>query len=262
MDQPRFRTASELLILCNSGSRHMAKVETGNGSDDGRSGGGGSRGRIVIAEPETKTRRGIRDALRDEAGFVVVASAGDGTEALELITFYRPDIALIELELPGLGGLELTERIATEMPEVGILIFSSRDDDETQLQAFRAGASGFVSKRVDTSGVASAVRGVLRGEAAVSRTLAMSLVERLRALPDSGTGMRPVRSKLTPREWEVADLMSEGLGTGQIANKMVLSEGTIYTYIKHILRKLDVHSREEAIRETNRMREPGADPEG
>jgi len=217
---------------------------------------------VVIADPDADVRRGVRDVLQDEGGFVVVAGAGDGTEALELITFYRPDIALIGLELPGLDGIALTRRIATDMPEVRVLIFSAKDDHESQLDAFRAGASGFVSKRIDASAVANAAKGVLRGEAAVSRDLAMSLVKRLRAMPESGSGLRPVKSNLTPREWEVADLMAKGLDTKEIAAELVLSEDTVYTHIKHILRKLDVHTREDAVEATNRMREPGAEASG
>ncbi len=207
----------------------------------------------MIADPDPEVRRGVRDVLQDEGSFVVVASAGTDTEALELITYYRPDIALI-----GFDGIDLTKRIAADMPQVRVLVFSARDDDESQLEAFRAGASGFVSKRIDTSGVANAAKGLLRGEAAVSRGLAMSLVERLRRLPDYGSGLRPVRSSLTPREWEVVDLMAKGLDTKEIAAELVLSENTVYTHIKHLLAKLDVHTRDEAVAVTNRMRDPGA----
>lgn len=216
-------------------------------------------GRVVIADPDTEVRRGLRDVLQDEGGFAVVASAGDGIEALELVTYYRPDIALIGLELPGLDGIALTRRIASEMAEVRVLIYSARDDDEVQLEAFRAGASGFVSRRMKARGAVNAAKGVLRGEAAVSRGLAMSLVKRLRALPESGSGLRPVKSSLTPREWEVADLMAKDLDTRAIAAELVLSEDTVYTHVKHILRKLGVHTRAEAVTATNRMREPGAD---
>lgn len=211
----------------------------------------------MIADPDPVVRRGVRDVLQDEGSFVVVASAGTDTEALELITYYRPDIALI-----GFDGIDLTKRIAADMPQVRVLIFSASDDDDSQLEAFRAGASGFVSKRIDTSGVANAAKGLLRGEAAVSRGLAMSLVERLRALPEYGSGLRPVRSPLTPREWEVVDLMAQGLDTKEIAAELVLSENTVYTHIKHLLAKLDVHTRDEAIAVTNRMRDPGAAESG
>jgi NarL family two-component system response regulator LiaR len=216
--------------------------------------------RVVIADPAAEIRRGIREVLQDRGGFTVVASTGDGTEALELIRYYKPDIAVIELEMSKLGGVELIKLLVADAPEVRVLVFSTRDDDDSQLEAFRAGASGFVSKRIPASGVANAAKGMLRGEAAVSRALSMALVERLRALPESGTGLRPVRSPLTSREWEVADLMAGGLDTREIAADLVLSEETVYTHIKNILRKLDVHSRREAIEVINRMRDPGSSP--
>jgi DNA-binding NarL/FixJ family response regulator len=218
------------------------------------------RGRVAIVDPDASARRELRDALQEE-GFVVVGGAADTREAIKLISYYRPEIAVLELDYPGAGGVELIRRIAAEMPAVRILVYSSADAEESQLKAFRAGADGFVSKRIDSRGLASAAKGVLRGEAAVSRGLAMSLVERLRSLPESGTGMRPVKSKLTPREWEVVDLISQGLNTKQMAAELVLSEETVYTHVKHLLRKLDVHTRKEAVEATNRMREPGGDIE-
>lgn len=222
----------------------------------------GPRGRVAIVDPDASARRDLRDALQEE-GFVVVGGAADTTEATELITYYRPEIAVLELEYPGAGtsGVELIRRIAEDAPEVRILVYSSTDAEDDQLAAFRAGADGFVSKRIDSGGLASAAKGVLRGEAAVSRGLAMSLVERLRSLPESGSGMRPVKSKLTPREWEVVDLLSQGLDTKQMAAELVLSEETVYMHVKNLLRKLDVHTREEAVEATNRMREPGGDIE-
>ncbi len=238
--------------------RRLNGESAGSAADQGCD---GPRARVAIADPDAGSRREVRDALQDE-GFVVVGGASAPTEAMELISYYRPEIAVVELEYPSGGGIELIRRIAAEAPEVSVLVYSGTDAESDQLTAFRSGADGFVSKRFDGKGLASAAKGVLRGEAAVSRGLAMSLVERLRCLPESGTGMRPVKSKLTPREWEVVDLMAQGLSTKQVAAELVLSEETVYTHVKHLLRKLDVHTREEAIEMTNRMREPGGDIEG
>lgn len=218
-------------------------------------------GRIVIADPSPETRREVRDVLQDH-GLVVAATAADGFEALELVTYYRPDVAVIEIDLPGVHGVDLLQRIAVAAPGVSVLVFSARDDEATQLETFRVGASGFVSKQAGPRAVANATKGVLRGEAAVSRGLAMKLVERVRSLPEGGIGLRPVKSDLTPREWEVVDLVAKGLGTKEIAADLVLSEETVYTHIKHVLRKLDVHTREEAVAAVNRMRGPGRGEDG
>jgi len=227
------------------------------GDSGPRAGAEAPSGRVVLADADAGIRRSVRDALQEVAGFVVAATAADGTEALELIVYYRPDVAVIEIELPGIGGPDLIGRVVDEAPDVSVLVFSDRDDEATQLEAFRLGASGFVSKRWGPKAVANATRGVLRGEAAVSRGLAMKLVERLRDMPEAGYGLRPVKSDLTPREWEVVDLIAKGLGTKEIAGELVLSEETVYTHIKHVLRKLDVHTREEAVAAVNRMRGAG-----
>jgi DNA-binding NarL/FixJ family response regulator len=216
--------------------------------------------RVVIADSSAEVRRSVRDALQS-GGFVVAAGAADGTEALELITYYRPEVAVIDVDLPGVTGPELIVRLVEDAPEVSVLVFSDSDDEPTQLEAFRVGASGFVSKRWGPQAVANAARGILRGEAAVSRALAMKLVERLR-VPEPGVGLRPVKSDLTPREWEVVDLVAEGQGTKEIAERLVLSEDTVYTHIKHILRKLDVHTRDEAVAAVNRMRAGGSGEPG
>jgi NarL family two-component system response regulator LiaR len=100
------------------------------------------------------------------------------------------------------------------------------------------------------------VESVVRGEAAISRKVTMRLIERLRHLPEGGVGMRPVRSPLTEREWEVLDLLCQGKNTSEIADALVLSEETIYSHAKNVLRKLDVHSREEAIEAAEQLRQP------
>ena len=141
-------------------------------------------------------------------------------------------------------------------PEVRVLIFSRDDREDTQLEALQQGASGFLSKNVPVETVARVVQSVVRGEAAISRSTTMRLIERLRLLPEGGTGMRPVRSPLTPREWEVLDLLCQRKDTREIADALVLSEETVYTHAKNLLRKLDVHSREEAVDAAQQLRRP------
>jgi DNA-binding NarL/FixJ family response regulator len=164
----------------------------------------------------------------------------------------------MEVSLPGIDGIAATRRIRSIAPDVHVLIFSSHDTEETQLEALQEGASGFLSKNVPVETVPRVVQSVVRGEAVISRKTTMSLIERLRLLPEGGTGMRPVRSSLTAREWEVLDLLCEGKGTREIAEALVLSEETIYTHAKNLLRKLKVHSREEAIEAAQRLRRPMA----
>jgi two-component system, NarL family, response regulator LiaR len=221
---------------------------------------------VVIADSDPLARRVIRDALQARNGFVVPAEASSGTEAVELSLHYRPEVTLMEASLPGIDGLAATRRIRANAPEVRVLIFSRDDREDIQLEALQAGASGFVSKNVPVETVARVVQSVVRGEAAVSRKVTMLLIERLRHLPADGTGMRPVRSQLTAREWEVLDLLCQRKNTKEIADALVLSEETVYSHSKNLLRKLSVHSREEAIEAAQQLRHPmiglGADSNG
>jgi two-component system, NarL family, response regulator LiaR len=211
---------------------------------------------VVIADSDPLARRVIRDALQDGAGFVIPGEASTGPEAVELSLHYRPELTLMEVSLPGMDGVTATRRILAEAPDVRILIFSLHDGEETQLEALHAGASGFLSKNVSVDVVSRVVQRVVDGEAAISRKITMRLIERLRLLPEGGTGMRPVRSPLTPREWEVLDLLCEGRDTKRIAEVLVLSEETIYTHTKNLLRKLNVHSRQEAVEVAQLLRRP------
>jgi NarL family two-component system response regulator LiaR len=211
---------------------------------------------VVIGDSDPLARRVVRQALQDRPGFVIPGEASTGREAVELCLYYRPQVALMEVSLPALDGLAATRQILATAPEVRVLIFSWQDAEETQLEALRAGASGFLSKDVPVETVPRALKSMLRGEAVISRTLTMRLIDRLRRLPEGGAGMRPVRSPLTSREWEVLDLLSQGKDTKQIAETLVLSEETVYSHAKNLLRKLDVHSRREAIEAAQRLRHP------
>jgi DNA-binding NarL/FixJ family response regulator len=208
---------------------------------------------VIIGDADPIARRVIRDAL-EEAGFVIPAEASNGREVVELTLHYRPDVTLMEASLPGFDGLTGARQICEEAPEVRVLIFSQHDAEETQLKALRAGASGFLSKDVPLETVARVVRSVVRGESAFSRKLTMRLIERLRQLPEDGVGMRPVHSPLTVREWEILDFFCQGKDTKQIAETLVLSEETIHSHSKSVLRKLNVHSREEAVEVAHRLR--------
>ena len=211
---------------------------------------------VIIGDADPIARRVIRDALQDQAGFVIPGEAATAREVVELSLHYRPDVTLMEASLPGIDGLTGARQIRDQAPEVRVLILSQDDAEETQLEALRAGASGFLSKDVPLETVARVVRCVARGESAFSRKLTMRMIERLRQLPEGGIGMRPVHSPLTAREWEILDFFCQGKDTKQIAETLVLSEETIHSHSKSVLRKLNVHSRREAIEVAERLRVP------
>jgi DNA-binding NarL/FixJ family response regulator len=214
------------------------------------------RPKVLIADSDPLAARVVRDMLHADGGFVIPGVAKDGVEAVELARHYRPDVALVEIALPVIDGISVIRQIAEEAPEVRVVVFSQHDQEEIQLDALRAGAVGFIPKRAGVDRLPHVLRGAAAGEAAISRRLTMRIVDLLRALPDNGIGVRPVRSDLTPREWEVLDLISQGMDTREIAEELVLSEDTVYSHVKSMLRKLGVHSRAEAVEMARKMREP------
>jgi NarL family two-component system response regulator LiaR len=209
--------------------------------------------RTIIADDDPLVRRLIRDTLQ-RADVTVIAEASTGREAVELALFYRPDVVVMDYMMPEMDGIEATRRIFEHDPSIRVVMLTGAGDDELGLRGLRAGAAGYLSKEVELDALPRALRGALEGEAAISRQLAMKLVERYRAAPTGGAGLRPVRSRLTDREWEVLDLLSTGATTDQIAKQLVLSSETVRSHLKNLYRKLEVNSREEAVRAASRLR--------
>ena len=210
--------------------------------------------RAIVADDDPFARRMIKDALQ-RAHIVVVAEAQNGREAVELALHYRPDVVLMDVVMPELDGIAATRRIVDALPDQVVVILTSADDREMGLIGLRAGAAGFLTKDVDVDVLPRTLEGALRGEAAISRRLGMQLVEQLRRVPQDARGLRPVKSPLTSREWEVIDLLSDGKTTDQIAETLVLSSETVRSHAKNILRKLGVQSRKEAVRVAQEMRD-------
>ena len=212
--------------------------------------------RVLIADPDPLARRAIRDALDGAGGFAVPAEASTAAEAIELCRFYEPDVATLEIGFPDADRLVAARKIAGAVSTVRILVFSREDDLETQLHALAAGASGFLSKSTAVEGIAHALETLARSEAVVTPRTALYLIERLRTMLSGGAGMRPIISPLTQRQWEVVDLLSQGMDTREIASALVLTEETVYSHIKSLSRKLRVHSRDEAVAVAEAMRDP------
>lgn len=210
--------------------------------------------RVLVVDDDPLVRRAIRVGLA-AAGIEVAAEASDGAEAVDVAVKEQPDVILMDVDMPRVDGITATLRVRRKLPETPIVMFATTEDPDLGLLGLRAGASGFITKDVSAAALARALQGVARGEAALSRTLTLGLVERLRRMPGQGGGLRPVRSELTSREWQVLDLMMAGASTDGIARELVLSIETVRSHIKHILAKLDAHSREEAVQKATRLRE-------
>ena len=212
--------------------------------------------RTIVADDDPLVRRLIRDTLQMD-GVTVIAEASNGREAVELALFYRPDVVVMDYMMPELDGIEATRRIYDNDPTIRVVLLTGAADDALGLRGLRAGAAGFLSKDMELASLPRALRGALEGEAAISRRLAMQLVQHFRTTPSAGMGLRPVRSSLTDREWEVLDLLSGGASNDDIARLLVLSHETVRSHLKNLYRKLQVRNREQAAEAALRMRELG-----
>jgi two-component system, NarL family, response regulator LiaR len=210
--------------------------------------------RVIIADDDALARRVLRDALQ-AAGIIVIAEAPDGREAVELAVHYRPDVVVMDVVMPVLYGLEATRRIVERAADVKVVMLTSTEDVDVGLVGLRAGAVGYLSKSLPPESLPAALAAARNGEAVVSRRMTTALVESVRRLREDGAGLRPVRSPLTPREWEVLDLLCDGLTTDGIADRLFLSDETVRSHVKKILRKLGVRSRGEAVEVARRLRE-------
>jgi two-component system nitrate/nitrite response regulator NarL len=163
----------------------------------------------------------------------------------------------MDVQMPDINGTAATRRIVGERSDQLVILVSGRDDDDA-VMGLRVGARGYLSKNLARDAFLRAVVGALDGEAAVSRGLTRRLIEQLQLIPTLGAGMRPVHSPLTRREWEVLDLICDGRTTAEMARMFVVSEETIRSHVKQILRKLGVHSRKQAVATVRRMRSADA----
>jgi DNA-binding NarL/FixJ family response regulator len=209
--------------------------------------------RVVVVDDDEQLRGRLRAALQD-AGLTVIAEADNGRDAIELAAHYKPDVMIMDIVMANIDGLSATRQIVARAPTVRILLLTASDDVDLGMVGLRAGAAGHQVKGVPAEQVVDAVRRMADGEPVVGPDLTWRLIESLRQLPVGGQGVRPVRSKLTPREWEVLDLLCAGRSVDQISDDLVLARDTVRTHVKRILRKLGAHSQAEAITIANGIR--------
>jgi DNA-binding NarL/FixJ family response regulator len=207
---------------------------------------------VIIADSDPFARRVIRDALQGE-GIVVIAEASDGQDVVDLSVHYRPDVVLMDV-LPHLDRIGAIRRILDRVPSAAVLIVSAEDEEDLGLLCLRSGAIGYLSKSVELGALTRATRAAAAGQAVISRRLTMRLIEILRRTANPAASVRPVSSELTAREWEVLDLLSRDLATAEIASTLLVSNETVRSHIRHILHKLRVHTRQEAVDLASRLR--------
>lgn len=198
--------------------------------------------RVLVVDDHPVVRAGVRSLLTGADDVEVVAEAEDGHGAVEEAERHRPDVILMDLRLPGLAGAEATRRILADQPEVGVVVLTSPDAEAEILAAVEAGAAGFVSKTSGRADFLEAVRRVAHGEAWLPPHLTRRVLTHWR--PSSAAG---AVEPLTPREHEVLELLSRGLNNRDIASRLGVAEITVRTHVGHVLGKLGVSNRVEAV---------------
>jgi DNA-binding NarL/FixJ family response regulator len=202
--------------------------------------------RILIVDDHPITRDALA-ALLGQHGFSVVGEASEGEEAIELARRLRPQIVLLDLSMPGLGGLAALPRLREAAPETEVVVLTASGTEENLLAAIRGGAAGYLLKSEPPERIAEFLRGVGNGEAALSGAVARRLLEQVRHGGGPGGVPDEIARSLSAREVEVLLLLDERLGTDEIAARLYISDHTVRSHVKSLLRKLGVSSRREAL---------------
>jgi DNA-binding NarL/FixJ family response regulator len=201
---------------------------------------------VLIADDQELVRSGFRLIL-ELAGLEVVGEAGDGAEAVELARRLRPDVALMDIRMPGTDGIEATRRIVAEGLPTRVVILTTFDLDEHVYDALQAGASAFLLKDVGRERLVEAVRTVAGGDALYSPTVLRRLVEHYVAAPPAARALPSEVEELSPRELEILRLVGEGLSNGEIAARLFITLATVKTHVRHVLQKLGLRDRVQAV---------------
>jgi DNA-binding NarL/FixJ family response regulator len=198
--------------------------------------------RVLIADDHPLVRSGLKALLASVEGIEVVGEAADGGATVELALRERPDVVVMDIQMPGQDGIEATRRLAAEAPQVGVLVLTMHEDDESVFAAMRAGARGYVLKGAEQEEIVGAIHAVSRGEAIFGPGVA----QRVLRLFSQERPPAPF-PELTARERETLDLMAAGASNREIARKLFLSPKTVSNNVSYILGKLQVADRSKAI---------------
>lgn len=198
--------------------------------------------RILIADDHTLVRKGLLTLIGSEPGLEVIAEAADGIEAVGKARLHKPDVILMDLAMPRMGGVEAIQQITTESPAARILVLTSFAEDEQVFPAIKAGALGYLLKDASPDELLQAIRSVCQGEPALPPNIALKLMHEFRRPP----GPPPAGEPLTEREVEVLKLVAQGMSNPEIAAALVVSERTVANHVANILDKLHLANRTKA----------------
>ena len=198
--------------------------------------------KVVLADDHHIVRAGIRQLLESEQGIQVMAEAGDGEEAKSLIQQHKPDVAVLDIQMPKASGIEVTRWVRAHLPDVGVLILTAYDDDPYVMAVLQAGANGYVLKTAKTNDLIQAVRDVYEGKSALDPAVTQKLMSNIFKRPEKNA-VEP----LTDRELDVLHLAAKGFTNKAIGMQLNISDRTVQGHLAHIFAKLQATSRTEAV---------------
>jgi DNA-binding NarL/FixJ family response regulator len=210
--------------------------------------------RVLLVDDHPITRHGVLLLCTAAEGVEVIGEAADGNEAIEQVGELLPDVVLMDVDMPEVDGISATKQIRQDHPNVGVIMLTVHDDEETIFEAIKAGASGYLSKRATAEEIRSAVKAVAEGGSNLDPVQARKLLHQFNRYADETKAAADIYDLLTGREQEVLVLLAEGLTSRQIGFRLRRSERTVKVHIGNIYRKLQVNNRVDAVREAMRIR--------
>ena len=208
--------------------------------------------RVMIADDQTVVREGLAAILSTDPEIQVVALAGDGQEALDLMPQARPDVVLMDLKMPVLNGVQATQRLVEAYPEVFVLVLTTYAEDEWVFDAIRAGAAGYLLKDTRRDELIVAIKGTAEGRSYLDPSVAGRVMRQAIATPTPSASVEPQVEAFTERELQILRLLAHGYSNPEIAQRLYLARGTVRNYVSAILQKLDVPDRTQAAVEALR----------
>ncbi len=202
----------------------------------------GEKIRVLLVDDHTLFRSGIKSLLQRTDDFEVVGEAGDGLEGIKRVRSLKPDVALLDLHMPGISGLEAVKVISEEMPDVNVLMLTVSEDAQDLMEALRAGACGYLLKNIETDTLVDAIRKAAQGESVVSQQMTAKLIQGVRN-PPRVESAAVERDRFSPRERDILASLAQGESNKEIARRLDLAESTVKIHVQNIFKKLNMSSR-------------------